>query len=207
MRIRPAGDRADWAAIRALCCLTGAGGDPVEHARWPFFAEVWIGPYQHLRPAWTYVAERDGLVVGYLTGCPDTPAFVRVRRLRVTLPLLARVLGGRYGRTVDTRRFVRQALGLARPPEARVPADVRRRLPAEYPAHLHMNVAAGARRVGVGASLLRQYLADLTARQVAGVHLFCGPDPVPFYRRAGFTELAVVEPRPGVRVFALGVRL
>jgi GNAT superfamily N-acetyltransferase len=205
MVIRPARDGGDWDAIRTLCCLTGAAGDPVEPARWPFFAEVWIGPYKQLRPEWTYVAERDGAVVGYLTGCPDTPAFVRIRRLRVTLPLLGRVLGGRYRRTADTRRFVRQALGLARPPEARVPAALRRRLHAEYPAHLHMNVGAGARRAGVGTALLARFLADLKRAGISGVHLLCGPDPVGFYARGGFTELAAIE--ADARVFLMGVRL
>jgi len=75
--VRAAKSPADWQAVRSLCCRTGNGGDPIDPTRWPLFAELWIGPYQRLVPEWTYVAEMDGRMVGYLTGCPDTAAFRR----------------------------------------------------------------------------------------------------------------------------------
>jgi GNAT superfamily N-acetyltransferase len=199
--IRAARTHADWRAVRELCCATGDAGDPIVAERWPFFAELWIGPYQRLLPEWTYVAAVEDRVVGYLTGCPATRSFERARALAVTLPLLARVALGRYGWTSDARRFVRQALGLA-PPEARFPAALHQELGTRYPAHLHMNVAAGFRRSGIGGALLRRYLADLADRGVPGVHLFCGPGPLGFYARAGFTELAAVD-LPRLRVYAL----
>ena len=54
--VRAAGSPADWQAVRSLCCRTGNGGDPIDPARWPLFADLWIGPYQRLVPEWTYVA-------------------------------------------------------------------------------------------------------------------------------------------------------
>jgi GNAT superfamily N-acetyltransferase len=204
--IRPARTHDDWRAVRDLCCATGDGGDPIAAERWPFFAELWIGPYQRLSPEWTSVAESAGRVVGYLTGCPATAAFERARARAVTLPLLARVALGRYGWTADTRRFVRQTLGLGVGPDACFAPALHQRLRADYPAHLHMNVAAGFRRAGVGGALLRRYLAELTARGVPGVHLFCGPGPLAFYARAGFAELAAVD-LPRLRVYALARRL
>jgi hypothetical protein len=207
LAVRVARDPGDWHAVRTLCCLTGAAGEPIAAERWPFFAEVWIRPYQRLRPGWTYVAEQGGRVVGYLTGCPDTRRFQRERRWRVTLPLLAAVLRGRYATTADTRRFVRRALGLAPAAEARFPVRLRARLAREYPAHLHVNVAAGARGAGVGRALLDAYLDDLRARAVPGVHLFCGPGPLGFYAGAGFRDLAALEPASGTRVHLLGRRL
>ena len=204
--IRAAAGPADWAAVRELCCLTGRAGAPIEPERWPFFAEAWVGPYQGLRPGWTRVAVRDGRVVGYLTGCPDTRRFRLACGLTWSPRVLARVLLGRYGRTPDTRRFVRRAVGLTRPIEA----HVARRLPrldVEYPAHLHMNVAAACRGQGIGRLLVERFAADLAARRVPGVHLLCGEDARGFYRRLGFDDLARLELAAGTSVYALGRRL
>jgi GNAT superfamily N-acetyltransferase len=206
-RIRVAASPADWAAVRSLCCRTGNAGEPIEPARWPLFGALWIGPYQRLVPEWTYVADADGHVVGYLTGCPDTAAFRRARRYRVTLPLLAAIACRRYPWNADARRAVRLALHLDRGLESRLapaqPADLAR----THPAHLHMNVEAEYRRHGIGAALIERYVEDLTAAGVAGVHLLCGPGPRPFYARNGFTDLAAVELGPGRWVYTLGRRL
>lgn len=205
--IRVAQAAADWSAIRSLCCRTGNGGDPIARDRWPLFGELWIGPYQRVVPGWTYVAEVRGRVVGYLTGCPDTAAFRRARRFRVTLRLLLAIAGRRYAWTADARRTVALALRLRRGTEVqlapRLPAD----LPQRHPAHLHMNVEAEYRRHGLGTALIERYARDLTAMGVPGIHLFCGPGPRAFYERNGFRELAAIEVGPGRWVYALGRRL
>jgi GNAT superfamily N-acetyltransferase len=205
--IRTAAMPADWTAVRELCCRTADAGNPIDRSRWPLFAELWIGPYQGLAPRWTYVAEADGRVVAYLTGCPDTAAFRRGRRARMTLPLLLRLAGHRYPWNVDARRFVRLALRLERGAEARLAATLPVSLGREYPAHLHMNVEAEYRRRGIGGALIERYAADLRAAAVPGVHLFCGPDARRFYLRHGFTDLGALEARPGRWVHALGRRV
>ncbi len=158
----------DWIAIRRLCCQTGDGGNPIEPRRWAFFAEVWIGAYERLAPGWALVAEEGGGLVGYLTGCPDSAAFERARAFRITLPLLARVAAGRYGWTVNTRRFVRRAFGLAHAVEERFPPDLLATLSARYPAHLHMNVAAGSRGRGLGTALVERYPGGAARDRRAG---------------------------------------
>jgi GNAT superfamily N-acetyltransferase len=205
--VRVARSAADWHAVRSLCCRTGDAGDPIDPARWPLFAELWIGPYQRLVPAWTYVAEAEGGVVGYLTGCPDTVALRRAQRLRFTLPLLARIACGRYPWSADARRTVRLALHLRRDTESRLAAALPGGFSRSYPAHLHMNVEAGYRRRGIGSALIERYAHDLQAAAVSGIHLFCGPAPRSFYARQGFTEFAALEISPGHRVYTLGRRL
>jgi GNAT superfamily N-acetyltransferase len=205
--VRRAATAGDWHAIRSLCCRTGNGGDPIDPARWPLFAELWIGPYQRLVPEWTYVAEADGQVVGYLTGCPNTAAFQRARRHRVTLPLLVAIAFRRYPWNADARRAVSLALRVKRGVESRLAATRPREDPRAYPAHLHMNVEAPYRRRGIGAALMERYTSDLVAAGVLGVHLFCGEAPRRFYARHGFTELAACEASPGRWVYQLGRRL
>jgi GNAT superfamily N-acetyltransferase len=205
--VRTAGAPADWQTVRSLCCRTGIDGDPIDPARWPLFAELWIGPYQRLVPEWTYVAEVASRVVGYLTGCPDTTAFRRARRFRVTPRLLLAIACRRYAWNQDARRTLRGAFGLRRGVESRLAARVPAGLARAYPAHLHMNVEARHRRQGVGAALIDRYANDLEAAGIPGVHLFCGARPRPFYSRHGFAELAALEAGPGRWVYALGRRL
>jgi GNAT superfamily N-acetyltransferase len=198
---------ADWQAVRTLCCETGNGGNPIDPVRWPLFADLWIGPYQRLAAEWTYVAEVDGRVAGYLTGCPDTTAFRRARRFQVTVPLLIRIALGRYGWTPDARRTVRLALRLGRGMEARLGPSLPAGFAHTYPAHLHMNVDVKHRRQGIGARLIERYVRDLGQARVRGVHLFCGAEPRPFYARNGFTDLAALELDPGRGVYVMGRRL
>jgi GNAT superfamily N-acetyltransferase len=206
--VRHARSAADWRAIRDLCCLTGRQGDPIEAVRWPFFAELWVGPYERLRSDWGYVAEAGGRIVGYLTGCPDSRRFRWERALQCTLPLLARVAAGRFSGSIDAPRFVRRTLGLLAEPERRLRrAGLPPNLDDTYPAHLHMNVDVGARRRGVGEALVASYVRDLTARGVPGIHLVCGSAPRPFYLRLGFRDLGAIEFRPGLWIHGLGRRL
>ncbi|MBI3542112.1 MAG: GNAT family N-acetyltransferase [Deltaproteobacteria bacterium] len=193
---------ADWERVRELCCLTGRSGAPIERERWPFFAEQWIGPYQKLLPEWAYVAESDGAIVGYLTGCPDTRAFERQRALRFTLPLLARLVFGGVA-NADTRRFVKRALRLERGPEGCFERGVLRALARDYPAHLHVNLDERVRGQGVGRQLIERFAADLREQTPArGIHVFCGHGPVKFYESVGFRELAAID-YGTARVFAL----
>ncbi|MGE5217383.1 MAG: GNAT family N-acetyltransferase [Chloroflexota bacterium] len=202
----PTADVATWAGVRELCCRTGDNGRPITRERWEFFPRIWIDPYEKLLPHWTYVAEMEGAVVGYLTGCPDTRRFFRRRAWRVTLPLLSQIFCGRYRHTPGTGAYVRRALGIDKSAEQRFPPALYRSIARDYPAHLHINIEAGFRRSGLGRRLVESYLADLQRASVEGVHLFCATDPLPFYRRLGFQVLDSVDLR-GARVFALGRRL
>lgn len=168
--IRPAAN-ADWPRIRELCCLTGDNGNPIDKSRWETFAEKWIGPYQALLPEWAFVAEAEGKVVGYLTGCPNSAAFRDCARTRFALPQLA--------------------------VEERFPAPARARLEREFPAHLHVNLEASVRGTGVGKMLLDAFVARLRDEKIPGLHAFCGADPLAYYLKNGFSVLGRLETKPG----------
>ena len=199
-------DSDSWVAVRNLCCRTGNNGDAIAPERWELFSRIWVEPYEKIIPQWTYLAESGDVVVGYLTGCPDSPAFYRMKRWQVTFPLIMAIAGGQYRRVPGGREFVRHALGLGKSPERRFTPALRRVLARDYPAHLHVNVAAGYRQRGIGRLLIQRYFADLRRQRIAGVHLFCGARPLAFYRRIGLRTLDSVE-LPGGPVFVLGARL
>ena len=196
----------DWNAIYELCCRTGNNGQPIAGERWDFFGRLWVEPYKSFFPQWTYVAEAKQIIVGYLTGCPDTSAFTKVKFWKFSLQLLVDVFRGRYRRNRDARRFVRHFFGLEKIPERVFPRGLARKLQRDYPAHLHMNVDAAWRRSGVGTRLVEAFFSDLRSAHIPGVHLYCGADPLEFYQRQGFKDLAKIVFH-GVPVYALGLRL
>jgi GNAT superfamily N-acetyltransferase len=206
LSIRQDAERTEWEAIRELCCRNGDNGQAISRERWELFAKIWIEPYEKLLPQWSFVAYADGRVIGYLTGCPDSQSFACRRFINCTLPLLGEIAFGRFRTDLHAYRFARQSLGIEKSAERSFARAIRREISRSFPAHLHVNVDAGFRGVGVGRRLLEDYLVALRADGVPGVHLFCGREPLPFYRRIGFGELAVVEFR-GTAVFALGMAL
>jgi GNAT superfamily N-acetyltransferase len=199
-------DEASWAAIRELCCRTGDNGNPIAGERWVFFATMWIEPYRKLLPDWSYVAESAGAATGYLTGCPDSVNFSRRKWLLCTIPLLAQIAVGRYGRERLVKLFVQQSLGIQRSIERSFTSSVRREIRRAYPAHLHVNVEADFRGTGIGRRLIEEYLKDLKSAGVRGVHLLCGSDPLGFYRHLGFRELERIHYH-GIAIYALGYHL
>jgi len=206
LTVKRESERAIWHAIGELCCRTGNNGEPIAPERWRLFAKIWIEPYEKLLPDWTYVAEAEGEVVGYLPGCPDSKKFTRRTFWRSTVPLLADILLGRFRGQRDARAFARRALGLTRSVERCFPSHVRRRIHSAYPAHLHINVDARYRGSGIGRRLYQSYFADLRAQGITGIHLYCGADPLTFYLRLGFEELSSVR-LVSVAVHLLGIKI
>ena len=169
-------EASDWNGLSSVCADSGAAGEPVDVSEREAFAAHWIGPYRDLRPDWTWVAESDGKVVGYLTGAPDTLDFEKERR-RVFNP------------PPDSRDFFSPAIRL--------------KLWTEHPAHLLMNVAADFRGMGVGSKFLQSFFTELRRKKVPSAHLICGPASYPFFERMAFRAEAVVSPAPGLILRAM----
>ena len=64
-------------------------------------------------------------------------------------------------------------------------------LSQRYPAHLHINLAAGHRSGGIGARLVQAFVAHAAAQGATGVHVVTaeGMRNVGFYLRNGFAQL------------------
>ncbi len=81
-------------------------------------------------------------------------------------------------------------------------------LTALYPAHLHINVAAQYRSMGIGERLVDAFLAHARGRGIPGVHVVTGEGMrnVGFYSRLGFEQLAA-SPWNGRTVVMLARRI
>jgi GNAT superfamily N-acetyltransferase len=66
---------------------------------------------------------------------------------------------------------------------------------AAYPAHLHINVDAAVRNLGVGAALIAAIAAQVSQRRLPGLHLVTneGARNIRFYERNGFRLLATMR--------------
>jgi ribosomal protein S18 acetylase RimI-like enzyme len=169
---------------------TAAFGEPVEAFLddRQLFCDVVYRYYLDFEPerAWVAVIESD--VVGFLVGCTDTVRRNRLMATRLAPRLAWDLLRRRYRVGRRTWQYVRQMLG----------AGIRREFPkidgAQYPAHLHMNVAAASRGAGAGRRLLEAHLAQLRTLDVPGVHLrttSLNAAAVALYTRNGFCLLDV----------------
>ncbi len=205
--IRPA-VTADWTRIREICCATARDGQGVPADQRAFFEAQWIGPYEKLAPEWAYVAEVDGRVAGYITGCPVTATFETRRFWRHDLPLaISTLLPASLRTRADTTRFRRRLLKRERSPDQCFSRETQQSLETEFPAHLHVNIDPAIQSRGLGGLLVRRLARDLAQAGVSGLHLYCGPKPVHFYEKEGFSVLEQIEFLPGVPVFAMGLRL
>jgi GNAT superfamily N-acetyltransferase len=86
-----------------------------------------------------------------------------------------------------------------------------RALCRRYPAHLHINLAAPFRNVGIGARLVAAFAARAAGAGVPGMHVVTARDArnVRFYARCGFAELGAAAWKEGQVLFLgkpLGLR-
>jgi hypothetical protein len=63
---------------------------------------------------WTYAAEAENVVVGYLTGCPDSRGFTKAKLWRFALPLLVDICRGHYSENRDVQQHYNQGIRLYR---------------------------------------------------------------------------------------------
>ena len=79
---------------------------------------------------------------------------------------------------------------------------------AAFPAHLHINLDAGARNLGMGRRLIETLCVQLAREGLPGVHVVTGRDQrnVRFYLHNGFQEMARA-PRGSTDVLFLARRL
>ncbi|WP_040790221.1 GNAT family N-acetyltransferase [Nocardia paucivorans] len=188
----------DRTELRELFARAGQGsptenlwGDPAAEAM------VYLDPYMDLEPESLFVAEQNGRLVGYLTGCVDSAAFPTEEE--------------RIQRAIRRHRVVfrrRGAVFFARAAVDSLGAVVRRRPTAgdftdpRWPAHLHINVAPKARGTGAADELMRRWFERLREVGSPGCHLQTlveNTRAVRFFERMGFRSHGLESLVPGLR--------
>jgi GNAT superfamily N-acetyltransferase len=176
-----AGDRD---SVRRIALSTAFMGGPssVFFDGDEFFADILTLYFTDFEPESSFVAVRDGVVIGYLVGARDTARMDKVVYGRIFWTLFLRALtAGIIFRRKNLRLMGRVFLSFLRG-EFFTP-DFHR----EYPATLHINVLQEARASGVGTSLIQTYLAYLKDNAVGGVRMGTMSETAGmFFKKHGF---------------------
>jgi len=180
----------DRPAIRQICADAADMGEPVERifSDREVFADIITSYYTDFEPQSLWVAEAEGEVVGYLTGCLDSRRFLRVMIWRIAPKILARaILRGVFLRK-QTIRFLIAMLKSFRL------GGFNRSIPLDkYPAHLHIDIKHDFRGKKIGQSLMERFFTQAKSSGIPGVYLTARQDNIAacrFFERIGFSVLA-----------------
>jgi len=146
--------------VRQIACDTADAGGPVErffHDR-QAFADILTRYYTDYEPGSLWVADCDGLVAGYLTGCLDTRRQERVTRRQI----LPKVILSAIARGVlwhdDAWRLLAAFIGTVALSGFPHRIDL-----TAYPAHFHINIREGFRGGGLGPQLVEAFRQQAVA--------------------------------------------
>ena len=182
--------RRDREAVRRLCCDTALRGEPAD----PLFsdrevvADLLTRYYTDYEPEATWVAEREGFVVGYLTGCLDRRRYQWLQPVCVVSQASFQAIAGGALCRRETWRLLRAVMRTWRLGGGGSP-----RIPEDYSAHLHVNLERRVRGQGIGERLVTRFLEQAAAVGARGVYATIRGDNPParrLFERLGFVPVA-----------------
>jgi GNAT superfamily N-acetyltransferase len=158
----------DREAVRQICCDTADAGEPMES----FFpdrevlADLVTRYYTDWEPGSTWVAVRDGEVIGYLTGCLDTRRFLRVMAWRLGPVTFGKALA--RGTLWHPQVVKLLSANLSR----WLKGGFRREVSLwTYPAHFHINLQKAHRGRQLGRQLVERFFARVREAGLNGIHV------------------------------------
>jgi ribosomal protein S18 acetylase RimI-like enzyme len=188
----------DRATVRRICFDTGYMGAP----EWQWrdrqsYADLFTGYYTDAEPESALVAERSGVVEGYLLGCVDSrqvwgeaAVFGRLC-LRRGIAFRPGTAGFVWRAILDTARATIRG--------GHVPTAFH---DDRWPAHLHIDLLPPLRGRGVGSALMRTWLDELRRLGVPGCHLQTLAEnqrAIAAFESAGFERRGEPVLAPGLR--------
>ena len=187
MRLYQSQDRE---AVRQIACDTADMGESVEN----FFgdrevvADLLTRYYTDYESESLWVAEYEGKVIGYLTGCLDSRRYFRVMAWRLVPQIVIKSFLRGVLLRQDTLRLFRATIKTGRL------GGFRRRIPlGKYSAHLHVNIQKGFRSENIGRHLVERFIEQVEVKGLHGIYLAVRQDNVrarKFFEHLGFIELS-----------------
>ena len=194
-------ESGDLDALYAITLATGDAGKDAAHlyADPRLLGHIYTAPYAVLQPDWSFVAEDEKGIAGYVVGTPDTMAFAKELETRWWPDLRQRYPdpGPPPHATADARRIY-----VIHHPEV-PPHEVTDR----FPGHMHMNLVPRMRGKGLGRTFFEIWCDRARAAGVAAVHVGVSPantGGAAFWQACGMQALAdVPETDHPVRWFGM----
>ena len=181
---------ADREAVRKICGDTADRGKPVER----FFrdrqvvVDILTSYYTDYELRATWVAESQGQVIGYLTGCVNERKYnLLMGWIIIPKAVLSAIFRGVLFHQ-ETRRLLSASFRTWRlgSYSKNIPTD-------KYPAHLHIDIAQEYRGKHAGHQLMERFIAQVKAYGLSGIHSITREDNTPackFFEKMGFVPLS-----------------
>jgi ribosomal protein S18 acetylase RimI-like enzyme len=187
---------ADRSTVRSIVYATGFMGDPVD---WLWgdaesFADLFTQYYTDREPESLLVAEGNGQIVGYLSGCIDSTRSAGAAA-RVINRLVRRGALVRPSIAPFFWRSIRDIVA-----DRGAPDEMLR--DPHWPAHLHINLLPQGRGKGLGYQLMDAWRMRLREHQSPGMHLGTMAEndrALRFFAACGFTRYGEPIRVPGFR--------
>jgi GNAT superfamily N-acetyltransferase len=133
-------------------------------------ADILTRYYTDWEPQSLWVAECEGIVVGYLTGCLDTRRCNRLMKRKIGPQVVAGAIGRGALWRAETWRLAVALTGTA------LLGGMPKVDLEQYPAHLHINLRPGFRGRGLGRQLVEQFRRQAQDHDIRGIHLVAWGD-------------------------------
>ncbi|MDD5730793.1 MAG: GNAT family N-acetyltransferase [Candidatus Omnitrophica bacterium] len=182
-------DPKDRLEVREISCDTADKGEPVEN----FFpdrrliADLLTIYYTKYESGSLLVAEFNGKVIGYLTGCLDSRRYQKLMAVSIAPFAVLKALfrGVLFYR--KTWRLLKSLflLWLKGGASREINID-------DYPAHLHINIRKGFRGKRIGHRLVEKFMEYMKEKGVSGIHVSVAGNNLlsqKFFEGLGFTQL------------------
>lgn len=181
-------NRNDRASLREIACDTAFMGEPAEKffTGREFLADFLTLYHTDYEPQSIFIAEKEGKVVGYLSGAKDEKTMDSIFTVKV-LPIAALKLI--FKGTIFKKNsflFILFNIFSFLKGEFNAPAFIKK----DYPAILHINVDKNYRGSGIGRRLIETYLNYLKEEKIKGLHLTTQSEKsFKFFEKLGFKIL------------------
>ena len=180
----------DREAVRQISCDTAERGNPVE----TYFkdrevtADFLTSYYTEHEPMSIWVAEYQGRIVGYLTGCLDNHRYWRITICRIAPRAIFKAIARGDLLMRQTWRVLRAIA------KTYLRGGFHRCIPYKfYPGHLHVNIQGGFRGHHVGSRLAERFFEQAKAAGLQGVYASVRGDNASaqgFFEQMGFAQLS-----------------
>lgn len=180
--------RNDRVAIREIACNTAFMGEPAEKffSGRGFLADFLTRYYTDYEPQSTFIAEKNGKVIGYLTGAKNEKKMNFTFIVRVLPMAVLKLIFKGYIFKKDSFLFILFNIYSFLKGEFYAPAFIGK----DYPAVLHINIEKNYRSSGIGGMLIEAYLNYLKIEKIKGVHLTTQSEKsFTFFEKEGFRIL------------------
>ena len=128
-------------------------------------ADLLTSYFLEYEPEFCFVAEEEGMVIGYLLGSVNIIKMHRIIKSKNILRLTRKVLQDGLILRPSNLKLIKSSVSSYMKGEFKVPAFAK-----DYPATLHVNIAAEYRGKMMGTMLVTHFLELLKRKGISGIH-------------------------------------